>query len=452
MIAAIELLQEIEAKEGLPRKEVTTYSFQKEGAYEASNEIEVDFSLFIFRHSKEISELPKFLECAKYVATNPVTRRQLGWVDSEGRQLKEIPLTLDYFRSLYSLLQDYLIKASKLYFAASLFDELYAEFERHYYVSLLPYKVAAPVHGLFGTMEEVELGNNLRLHRLSESEKTTYIRLIEPPSSANLGFAAFDVSLWQYAIEKVHYHRKGTAMDTSSSEKECEDVITTLRLFKSGRIDIPVFKIQSAIWQPHHMISFHPFSHASRLLPFRTFEFNESEKSGLLRLWKRMRIFKQEVGSYRSGKYINIALKRFNSGIEEDDFEDKIIDFLIAFEALYLLERDELTYKLSNRVAILLGKTDADADETRKLMAKAYDLRSGIIHGKEVRPIKIEGKIIERGDFLKRVEEYLRRSLRWFITFARTYKNQDSILKTLDLSLINTRTRRLLRRTRMCIS
>ena len=35
----------------------------------------------------------------------------------------------------------------------------------------------------------------------------------------------------------------------------------------------------------------------------------------------------------------------------------KLIDFMIAFESIYLAEEQELSYKLANRAAYLLGDT-----------------------------------------------------------------------------------------------
>jgi hypothetical protein len=441
IIATTELLQKIEAKEGLPRR--TKYVF-KEGGFEASEEAETDFFPFIFRHSKEIDELPEFVDCAKYIFNNPTTRKQIGGLDKDGQPVKEIPFTLDYFRMLYSLLGTYLTRIGNLRFEDGSFEELYKEFERYFYISVLPYNVSAPILGLFGTIEKVDFSNNLRLRRFLDTEKDPYIRLLEFPFGFHTGLSAYDIASAQYMIETTYYHKRGTTMDPSSCEKEFTDVMTAMRVFKSGRVGFPISKTEEAVWAPHSGRYFGQ-SRLVRIFP-NSYELNESERIGLLRLWKRLKIFKQKVGSFESGKYVNIALKRFNSGIDEDDFEDKIIDFLIAFEALYLLEPEELTYRLSNRVAILVGETDDDAEEIRKFMIKAYDLRSDIVHGKDVRPIKIEGKIIERNDFVKRIEEYLCVSLRLFIVLARIHRKQANVLKILDKSLIDAKSRRELRR------
>jgi hypothetical protein len=110
---------------------------------------------------------------------------------------------------------------------------------------------------------------------------------------------------------------------------------------------------------------------------------NQTEKSALLRLWKRTRDFKNQTGPSKNGEYINIALRRFNFGVEEDNAENKIIDFLIAFEALYLEGMDELGYRLSTRAAVLLGENDAEAAKVKEVIVEAYGLRSKIVHGKK---------------------------------------------------------------------
>ena len=164
------------------------------------------------------------------------------------------------------------------------------------------------------------------------------------------------------------------------------------------------------------------------------------------RVGKRYKKFRTERAKLKSNKYLDIALRRFNLGIEEADFENKMIDYLISLEAIYLPERRELTYKLSNRVATLLGKEGKETEEIRKIVAKAYDLRSDIVHGTDVRPIKIEGKTIQPSDFASEVEEYVRKSIRFFIALSKTYKKQETIIKELNKSLLNVKSRKKLHR------
>lgn len=444
--ATVELLEKIKAKEELPKQRITKYSFKKNG-FEIDEEYKVDFDLFVFRHFEEINGLSEFADCAKYILDNPVTRVAMGWVDKEGRPAKDIPLDFHYFFILSSLLRTYLNKVEKLSFMEESFRDVYVEFEKYIYKSILLYKLTAPLRGLSGTIGEVDFGNKLRLRRISDSEKVAYMRMMERPFGFSSGLGTMDIADIRYTLETVYPHRKDTPMSTSSFRASFEDVITALRLFKSGRVDFNVIKTEATSWHPIGGASYGSgFSRQGRT--FRgSYELNESEKSDLLRLWRIIRSFRKKTGSFRSGKYLNIALRRFNFGIEESDAENKMIDFLIAFEALYLPESGgELTYRLSNRVAIMLGKKDAKTEKIREFMTTAYNLRSKIVHGKDVRPIKIEKMTIKIKDFAQRVEEYLRESLKSFLILSKTYRKQESIMALLDRSLFDIKSRRKLQR------
>lgn len=310
-VAAIKLLKKIEAKEEMPRRQITKYSFEDNG-FGIDTEFKVDFSLFVFMHDKEIDELSEFVECAKYIMDNPVTRKAIGWVDKEGRPAKEVPLRLTYFRILYSLLLTYLNKVNKLSFVEELFREVYREFEKYVYSSIELYKLTAPLQGFSGTVKEVDFGKTLKLRRISNSEKVAYLRMMELHLGFPSSLGSLDITRVDYTLETVYSHRKGTPINTSSCIDSFEDVITALRLFKSGRVDFSVAKREAVSWNPMAGTSYSSgFTRQGRMF-LGSYKLNESEKPDLLRLWKKIRSFKKTTS--KTSNYINIALKRFNFG------------------------------------------------------------------------------------------------------------------------------------------
>lgn len=81
---------------------------------------------------------------------------------------------------------------------------------------------------------------------------------------------------------------------------------------------------------------------------------------------------------------LGIALGRFADGYEKVKLEDRIIDYMIGLEALYLQNGDaaELSYRIAHRIAVLLSD---DKKERQRLFTEtkhSYDLRSKILHGK----------------------------------------------------------------------
>lgn len=86
-------------------------------------------------------------------------------------------------------------------------------------------------------------------------------------------------------------------------------------------------------------------------------------------------------------KSLDTALRRLGFATERIGPEDKLIDAMIAFEAMILSdagvpqERGELRFRLSLRVAHLLGGSSEQKERNFDIMRKAYDLRSKVVHG-----------------------------------------------------------------------
>lgn len=431
IIASVQLLRRLASKGTYPV--LPQLSYEEEG--------KPDFHHFVFMHSHYLEKLPEFVDCAKYILGNPTTRKATGWEDKDGKPAKDLPFKLRYFRILHVLLGQHLKQVGNLSFVRSDFDKLYMDFEKYVYTSKVIYKVTTPLKGFSGNIGELDFGNGFKIRRISDLEKSTYEKQLHQPSPSYL--KDFDVLSTEYILETIYSHRRGTALSTSFYRKRFEDIVTTLRLFKKGGVGFDFIRQEAITWDPLGVSMWSWGSYRQGKIPPASCKFDISEKTELLRLWRRFKRFKKTVGSSQSGRYINLALKRFNFGAEESNHENKIIDFFVAFEALCLPERDELTYRLSNRIAILLGKNDEEAEKIKEFMVKAYRVRSKIVHGHEIKSITIEGKNIGLGDFAQRVEQYLRESLISFIMLSKKHKKQKSIIDLLDNSMINTKIRKL---------
>lgn len=402
-----------------------------------------DFSLFVTIHLDDLAKLPEFVDCAKYILRNPTTRKAAGWTLKDMAPAKEPPLKLTHFRILYVLLSQHLKHVGKLSFVKRDFDKLYMDFEKYVYASKAVHKITTLLRGLSGGIDELGFGNGFKIRRISDLEKSAYERQLLQPFPFAL--RALDVLSAEYMLETIYSHRKGTPLSTSFYRKRFEDIVTTLRLFKKGRVGFDFIKQEAITWDPIGVIMYSGGGYRRGRIGPASYRLDISEKPDVIRLWRRFRSFRKTVGSSQSGRYINLALKRFNFGVEESNDENKIIDFFVAFEALYLPEKGELTYRLSNRIAILLGKNDEEAEKIREFMVRAYRVRSKIVHGDEIRSVTVEGKDMTLRDFAQRVEQYLRESLITFLILSKKHKRQKNIIALLDKSMISTKTRKLSR-------
>jgi hypothetical protein len=413
----------------------TRVSIKGDDSFETRDEIKIDFGLLVFKYEKEILQLPEFVECAEYMNKNATIRRNFGILDKNKAPMEIILSTLRPFLTKYLSILD------SLTFDKKALNALYFEFERYFYAKIERYSVTSPLENFKCESDCIDLTEGLRIRRISSMEKSEYLTSMQYSIGGPSAFGQLNVISLKHVVETTYNHAKETPMDMSSCRPRFEDAVNALRLFKSGAVDFNILRITPISWQPHHGTYYSSMGGYTRPIG-QEYVLQKSEVSLFKRLWKKYNEFRNKRAGLNSSKYLNIAFRRFNLGIEEVDFEDKMIDYLISLEALLLPERDELKYRLSNRVAVLLGKGENETEEVRTIIAEAYDLRSDIVHGKSPKEIKIGEKAIPQGDFVSKVEEYVRKSIRFSMVLSKDYKNQETLTRKLDESLFNAKLRR----------
>ncbi|GAI54176.1 unnamed protein product, partial [marine sediment metagenome] len=85
-----------------------------------------------------------------------------------------------------------------------------------------------------------------------------------------------------------------------------------------------------------------------------------------------------------------IALERFSLAYEKKRFEDNIIDYVIALEALFGTTRNRIGMEIRLKSGFLVEDSKEKITEIYKFMRDLYGLRSKIVHGDEIKiPMKI---------------------------------------------------------------
>jgi hypothetical protein len=146
-----------------------------------------------------------------------------------------------------------------------------------------------------------------------------------------------------------------------------------------------------------------------------------SNLSELLRFWNRVRKPKTPLA-----RAYTLAMRRLSYATQRIRPEDRILDIMIAAEALYLSElgseqdRGELRFRLSHRAAILAepySRTGKKARIHRRrvfdVMRLAYDARSSVAHGGDFTQLKqkLDGSAISLPELIIEVETVLRAAL-----------------------------------------
>ena len=116
-------------------------------------------------------------------------------------------------------------------------------------------------------------------------------------------------------------------------------------------------------------------------------------------------------------KSLRLACERFQRVYEEEEYDDKLIDLMIAFEALFLKgkkakSRSPAGETIAIACAYLLGKNNEERENIKDFLTKAYSIRNDIVHGSDYKNPIVNGEEYEMLDFVSEIEELLRRSIK----------------------------------------
>lgn len=389
-----------------------------------------EIGFLLLDYGKEILELPEVKACAKIMLGDVAIRREFASriSDKSGKPIEKPPIRSIYEFYLRPFLSQYFMILKDVGLDQDTFNALYTRFEEYLYSDSLKYKIISPLAGFKSDVDVIELEKNLKIRRMSEEETNKLWKprdAFVPPI-----IQPMDALALKYALESPFSHRKGSPLDRRILAQVFEGVVTAFRLFKSGTVDFFFTQEIPILWEPYGGIAYHFKKRADYL--GLNYYLEKKEIDDFVEFWKEFRDTIVDA-DFHGHNYLRIALKRFNLGSEEKDLENKLIDFFVAFEALYLVEALELSYRLALRTATLLAESSQEKKEIFKFMRDAYTLRSQIVHGS---PPKIRKKIVNLDDYVPKLENYLRRSITKYLRMIRDFKNQEKVLHSLDQEIL----------------
>jgi hypothetical protein len=207
------------------------------------------------------------------------------------------------------------------------------------------------------------------------------------------------------------------------------DVITSLRLFKEGRVVVGLISsasLYNANWAIGNTTIWTPVSNITFFEEDSVYQLHNSEIPRLVSLFENIRTWR--VLGYL--EILNTSISRFHSSYH-GNIENRIIDQMIAFESLYMNYEQELSFRLSLRTAFLLRNRRNFSKTIFKNMKLAYNYRSKIVHGDNP-PSRDKLRHI-----IAKTEEYLRQSIIKFLTLVSQGKSMKQIReKFLDENIL----------------
>lgn len=357
--------------------------------------------------TKEIRELPEFAECVESMLADRVTQPFIP-AETDASEYTSNQYILPFLLELIR-------RTDSPRFNPLAFDNLYQEIEKSLYSPVYVYRAWSTLENFSLPIDSLPFASNLRIKRFSRSEQEKRLqRALQPYGSTR----PVDVLRTSFAVEMEHGIAKGGVIHLKEPTEAFGRVVSALRLFKPGVVGLGPIHQEGAYWQPH-VVGTLSSSIYTVLFIGPTYELTEAEADQFVKFYNWL--LSIDTSSDRS---VELVIRRFNLAYERVMPADKLIDMMIAFEALLLPEKDELALRLSIRVANLL-RDIADRQDTFKKMKKAYKLRSDAVHGGGINDEEISKSV-------QAMEELLRQSLRRVLKLIEQGQRLHRIISQLD--------------------
>jgi hypothetical protein len=230
--------------------------------------------------------------------------------------------------------------------------------------------------------------------------------------------------------DRIHLDREVSA---------CIDALRLLRVV-SIRTMMTETHADSLIW-PQGTMCTNDIS--SPVFQFVLKKDDASALSALMQVVKNNLPAMDATTAIRTRPITEISLQRYRDALIQPGLpvEGRISLAMSALEALFLNEKDELSFKLALRTAVFLGTLGYDRETVFNDVREAYGIRSDYSHGKPVNGKKQAGAL----DLTKRGLDYVRASIQGYIQYKASYgrikesKAKDKFLVDLDKALLNNR-------------
>lgn len=429
----------VEKEERPPFSIETIPVIDETGYHGESYTIKPNYFKLITSHEEALKQLPEYSAAIQIIAEEEIVKKYYEGkiTDSAGKKVENPDIRPFIAMSfLISPLIELIEGNGSLRWDTDKFNAIYKRLEGGLYQIVQKYHYFAPLYNFKSKISEIKLNENVVIHKISPEILKEIWRLGGP-----LGLIPkYKVLHAQYTIEMIHEYSRAEAISDKVPREVFYKIVSALRLFKKG---VPGFNIlynkSLTSIETGSGATLSGAAPADFYGPECTLDSTEVKEFVNFFNFFKARLETDLIKD--SYKFLDVSIRRFNSSLENLDPENKLIDYVISLEALYLTEIDELSYRLGLRAAVLLGKDNEEQKYIRKFLSEVYRARSKIIHGKSANFIKIYDEQIPIGKAVEKIEDILRESIKRFLILITSHSNHESMITAIEDAVINTELR-----------
>ncbi|MFQ5833985.1 MAG: hypothetical protein ACE5H4_14870, partial [Candidatus Thorarchaeota archaeon] len=350
--------------------------------------------------------------------------------------IPHFPNTITPELILRSFLEMYLEEQTDLLFDEEQFSLTFKIMLKSIREDFVEYETFIPIEQFSMDDEYIELVDGWKIERVPEDRLGELLPEMHRFGERSPDLKRIEFALVRISKEKKEVVRKGKKRQrrqTATTESiEPEIIMTALRTLKKGFCSFSDWRVRPLDWLFQRRSIGLGFRSTNIMSPFmsRGYHLTTDDIDELKELIMLL-------NSLAKKEELEIPISRFIYGIEREDALDKLIDYMIALESLYLQLEDELKLRFSLRIATFMAQNEKEHGEIFNLMSTAYSTRSKIVHGEKWNKIEKEAKKngYSIGGLIERVEEILRSSINKFARFIISGQSVKQVIEMIDVSV-----------------
>ena len=434
--SALALLEtRIGGPKDIPTVGTEKFEFSEDGSLVHIQSTEVLWYMLISKNEQDLTQGHAYPAATKALEEDAEIAEHLDTLVGTDESRTRVDAKICLWLLLARLLQ----QQQDMTFHEPVFSKVYNEFEDYFHRDATEYRFLAPLNSFRAEAEKIELGPGFSIIKMPGEERAEI--LSRSRQLFGVSFYPF-VTFHEYGLElylkvqKVIGEGSPTPKErnipSQIARKQFDEACSALRLFKSGAVSYDLVRAKPTSWELHGS---YPLTSLIVTRPSvgTPYALSKKEIPDFLQFWSSF-----QKARKRTRRRIDVALRRFNFAYERVRPEDRLIDYLIGFEALLLLEgeRQELEYRLALRGCVLLGKTEKGRKAVFQELKTAYRERSNIVHGGLVKDtVKIGDDKTKFNDFVDRVEQHLRSAIKESLARSET-RSESEVIKDLDEKIV----------------
>lgn len=387
-----------------------------------------DWPALVRQYQNELKHLPAYSECWTLLKEDQVISRHLD-------RLVGTPYSRTILRAeevIPSFVSTLLERVGACMHDDVIFDALYDELEQFFWSSTLCLRAIGPLLNLSGPDEVISLPDDVSIRRASDDEVDLWLQradVMPLPAGRSTIVSVTHCIVRDFDMPKVCGEEEAKAARRrvpesthSQTSRSFTDVLSCLRLLKSEYVDIPFTDFRIRGWCPPHVGAIRSqFANTpAPLFLGNRFQLSPEEVAVVSKLFELVAGFDR----HKHG-FLDIALRRFNLAAAEERAEDRLLDLVIALEAILLHGSDkeelrgEKRFRFSLNGAYLLSSERQERRRIFKQLREAYDCRSKVVHGGKLSTrISISGQKLSAQEFTGIIEARTRQVIRQVLALA----------------------------------